>query len=125
MTDPTAEFFEELGRRGHEPRLEKVSGTVRVDLDQGKDSDHWLITINHGDVAVSRKNAKADSIFHTDKALFDRMATGQANAMAAILRGVAIAEGNPELLVLFQRLLPGPGNGRDRRNTVGAGRRQP
>jgi hypothetical protein len=36
MTDPTAEFFDELGRRGHEPLLEKATGTLRFDIADGK-----------------------------------------------------------------------------------------
>jgi hypothetical protein len=32
MTDSTAEFFQELGRRGYEPLLEKGTGTIRFDL---------------------------------------------------------------------------------------------
>ena len=32
MADATTEFFDELSERGHEPLLEKVTGTVRFDL---------------------------------------------------------------------------------------------
>jgi hypothetical protein len=36
------------------------------------------------------------------------MAAGKVNAFAAALRGAIAVEGDPRLLVLFQRLLPGP-----------------
>jgi hypothetical protein len=29
MADAATQFFKELGARGHEPRLEKVTGTLR------------------------------------------------------------------------------------------------
>ena len=36
MTDATTEFFDDLDARGHEPLLEKATGTVRIDLSSGK-----------------------------------------------------------------------------------------
>jgi putative sterol carrier protein len=108
MTDPTTEFFAELARRAHEPLLEKATGTIRFDLVQGKRKSHWLVALDKGDVTVSRRNTRADSTIRTDKALFDRLVTGHANAMAAVLRGTVTIEGDPELLIFFQRLFPGP-----------------
>jgi putative sterol carrier protein len=108
MIDPTAEFFQELGRRGHEPLLAKGTGTVRFDLADGTRTDRWFITLDRGAVSVSRKNVAADCVVRTDKALFGAMASGDVNPMAALLRGELTLEGDPELLVLFQRVLPGP-----------------
>jgi putative sterol carrier protein len=97
MTDATTEFFEQLEERGHEPVLEKSTGTVRFDIKDGK-----------GDVTVSRRNAAADCVVRADKALFDDMTTGRANPMAALLRGAVSAEGDVGLMASFQRLFPGP-----------------
>jgi putative sterol carrier protein len=108
MTDSTAVFFEELGRRGHEPLLEKARGTVRFELVDGKRTERWLLTLSGGDVSVSRKNVAADCIVRADRKLFDAMVTGEANAMSAYLRGELSLEGDPELLVLLQRVLGGP-----------------
>ena len=119
MTDSTAEFFQELGRRGHEPLLEKATGIVRFDLVDGRRTERWLVTLDRGDVSVSRKNAAADCIVRGDRSLFEAMATGEANAMAAYLRGELTLEGDPELLVLFQRVLPGPPKRRRRRPSAG------
>jgi hypothetical protein len=128
MNDPTAEFFHELRERRHEPLLGRVSGTIRFDLDHDGITDHWLVTVNKGDITVSESDADAsdvtaNALLRTNKTLFDRAVAGHANAMAAVLRGAATVEGDIELLVYVFRLLPGPRPIEDRRRTVGAGRR--
>jgi len=112
MTDATTEFFEDLDARGHEPLLEKATGTLRIDLSNGKRRVRWLVTVKKGDVTVSHANAKADCVVRVDQALFEQMITGKMNATAALLRGLVAVDGNAQLLVLFQRLFPGPANGR-------------
>jgi putative sterol carrier protein len=124
MADATADFFDELVRRGHEPMLEKVSATVRFDLADDGRTERWLVSVDKGDVAVSRRNAKADCVIRMDKALFQRLANGEVNAMAALLRGAIAVEGDPQLIVLFQRLLPSPPGSRDPRTSAGYARRQ-
>lgn len=122
MTAATAEFFDDLGRRGHEPLLESADGSLRFDLADGDEVEHWLVRIHKGDVSVSREKAGADCVVGADKALFDAVASGEANAMAAVLRGALRVDGEVELLVLIQRLLPGPpGSQRSRRPAPAAG----
>jgi putative sterol carrier protein len=108
MTDATTEFFHDLGSRGHETLLEKATGTVRFDLSNGRRTAHWLVTIKKGDVTVSQDSTQADCVFRADRGVFDGIVKGEVNAMAALLRGTMDVEGDPELLVLFQRLFPGP-----------------
>jgi putative sterol carrier protein len=114
MTDATTEFFEDLDARGHEPLLEKATGTLRIELSNGKTKARWFVTVKKGDVTVSHANAKADCVARMDQALFDQIVTGRENATAALLRGLVAVEGNSQLLVLFQRLFPGPPKGRKR-----------
>ena len=111
MADPTVAFFEELGRRGHEPLLQKTSGTVRVDVVDGRRTERWFVRLSNGDVAVSRRNETADCVLRGDRALFDDLVRGKANAVASMLRGALELEGDLELLVAFQRLFPGPRRG--------------
>jgi putative sterol carrier protein len=109
MTDATTEFFEALAARGHEPALAKATGTLRFDLrDGGARAERWLITISKGDVAVSHRNARADCVVRADRTVFDRIASGQTNALAAFLRGAMDVEGDRGLLLAFQRAFPGP-----------------
>jgi len=125
MADATAEFFDALVERGHEPLLEKATGTVRFDLRDGKKIDRWLVSIAKGDLAVSRRNVGADFVVSTDKAVFDDIASGKTNALAALLRGAISVEGDIRLMVLFQRLFPGPPRSRKRRVSATPARRKP
>jgi len=107
-SDATAEFFDELAGRGHEPLLRKAKGSARFDVVDGKRTERWLLTIDKGDVRVSRRNAAADCVVRADKAFFDRAVAGERNFLAAGLRGDVTVRGDPKLLVLLQRLFPRP-----------------
>jgi len=124
MSDPTAEFFEELRARVHEPRLRQVTGTFRFELSKGKAVDRWHVSVEKGDVTVSHKGGAADCIVRANRAVFDRLASGELNGVATVLRGELVAEGNWKLLVLFQRLFPGKAPSAAKRSRAGYSRRQ-
>jgi putative sterol carrier protein len=107
MTDLTAEFFDDLAQRGHEPLLGNASGTMRFDIADGKRTETWSVKIDKGDLSVSRSGGAADSTLAASKAVFDRLASGKASAVAEVLRGTLTIEGDWRLLVLFRRILPG------------------
>jgi putative sterol carrier protein len=104
----STEFFTALAERGHEPLLATMSGTVRFDLDDGGDVIHWYVTVDAGNVTVATQDEPADAVVSTDEAMFDAAVSGRSNAMAAVLRGDIDVVGNLGLLVVFQRLFPGP-----------------
>ena len=108
MADPTAEFFDGLSRREHEPLLGKLRATVRFDIVDGNRTDHWMLGLNDGDLDVSRSDGDADCVIQADKAAFDKVASGRTNAMAAYLRGALTLQGEPRLLVRLVRLFPDP-----------------
>jgi putative sterol carrier protein len=108
MTSASAAFFEDLRRTGHVPLLQRVKGTMRFDLDDDGGIEHWYVAVDKGDVKVSRKKTSADAVVNTDLKLLDDMVQGRVNATAAMLRGLVSVEGNLGLLMLFQRLFPGP-----------------
>jgi len=117
--DPSRSFFDDLAARGHEPLLQNASGTLRFDLVDGRRVEHWYVTTDKGDVTVSHEKAAADAALRIDRSLFDQIASGRMNAMAAALRGVLVPEGNLSLFMVFQRLFPGPPRSRARRRTDG------
>ena len=124
MTDATTEFFDKLARRRHEPLLKKVTGTMRFDLAQGAQTDHYFVAVKHGAVAVSDENVEADCVVRAERSLFDSIASGEENLMAAMLRGALTFQGNAHLLLAFQRLFPGPPGSRVPQGTTSSGRRQ-
>jgi SCP-2 sterol transfer family len=115
-SDSIAEFFAELGRRGHEPLLERARGSARFDVADGKRTERWLLTIDRGDLRVSRRNAAADCVVRVDRPSFERAVNGELNLMAAALRGAFEMGGDPRFLVLLQRLFPRPSRRRRRRS---------
>jgi alkyl sulfatase BDS1-like metallo-beta-lactamase superfamily hydrolase len=108
MADAVAGIFDSLAARGHDPRLGSVTATVRFDVVDGRRTQHWLLSVKNGDVQVSRKSSAADLVIRCERALAERLFTGKANAMSAVLRGELTVEGSADLLVLIQRLLPRP-----------------
>jgi putative sterol carrier protein len=108
MSDDVVAFFDELGRRGHEPLLAKVMGRVRFDLVDGGRTDRWLVAVDKGDITARREGGQADCAIRADRALFERLCRGEENAMAAVLRGALVCTGDVELLYAIQRIFPGP-----------------
>jgi len=122
--DATTAFFDALGSWGHEPSLEKINGTVRFDLVNGKKTERWLIAIRKGDVSVSHRNVAADSVIQVSRALFERMASGETSIFPALLRGEVVLQGDYRLLVVLRRLLRRRLAASKSRQTAGYARRQ-
>ena len=102
------EFFDSLPLRAREPLLAKVSGTLRFDaVDDGR-VEHWYVVLGDGQVSVSHKNARADAVIRLSRSLLRDIVTGRANAMAALLRGAIVAEGDPALMLRFERIFSTP-----------------
>lgn len=108
MSNPTADFFAALGRRGHERLLEEASGTIRFDLEHDHEVDHWLLVINRGDIRVSQDVSEADCAVRGARASFDRIVTGRSQIYAAWVRNELGVEGDRRLARLLQRVMPGP-----------------
>lgn len=118
--DVAHEFFASLQRGVDQPALRHLNGNIRFDLEGDKAVESWLVTMDDGHVAVSRRKAGADCIAAMDAGLFAELVHGEANAVAAFLRGDIEIEGQSALLLAFQRLFPGPPS--DRRVKGGADR---
>jgi putative sterol carrier protein len=122
MSDPTEEFFDSLGHRRLEPLLEEA-GTIRFDLADGQETEHWFLEISHGDMSVSRDARTADLVVRADRGFFNKIVTGEANMLAAWVRNQIIFEGSLRLSRSFELTLPGPPGAhhprRDRGNAAG------
>ncbi len=115
--DPTAAFFAELGSRSDEPLLRKATGATRFDIVDGRRVRRWVVAVDKGTISVGTKSNVATCVVRADKAVFDKIATGRLNAVAAVLRGDLAVEGDWRLLVRMQRLFPSPPRSRRKART--------
>ena len=99
-----SEFFDELGRRGHEPLLRRVTATIGFEVIDEAQTEHRLVVIDRGELRVPVDEAAPDATFRCSTAEFDDLVTGRTSPMASLLRGALTLDGDPELLVLAQRL---------------------
>ena len=120
MPDITAEFFNRIDKRGQVPFLRNITGTLRFDLVDDNHRVHpWYVAITKGNVEVSSNDTEADVVTRLHKTTFDGIASGQINAMAAVLRGLMMPSGNLGLLIAFSRFFPGPAASRAASATAG------
>lgn len=113
-TDHTARFFADLAGRRDEPLLRKASGSMRFDITSGKKTRRWLVTVDKGALEVLEGGADATCVIRADEAVFDKIASGRLNAVAAVLRGDVVVAGDWRMLVRLQRLFPSPPSRRRR-----------
>ena len=108
MSEASVQFFKDLGRRGHEPLLAKVSGRVRFEVvDDGV--GRWLVAIDSGDVAVAHKGRGRGVRDPWGQGAVRPDCRGEENGMAAVLRGALVCTGDIELLYAIQRIFPALG----------------
>lgn len=118
--EATGDFFAQLPERHNDPLIRHLSGSIRFDLGAPGATTHWYVELRRGHVDVSHKRGPADCVMATDVGLFDEIVSGRANALAAVLRGAATADGDLGLIMSFQRLFgartgePGPAGPRKR-----------
>ncbi|WP_213454122.1 SCP2 sterol-binding domain-containing protein [Rhizomonospora bruguierae] len=123
MTYPTERYLLELSRRGHDALLEKVRGTVRIDVAREGETDHWLLTVARGDLRVARDAGPADAVVSGRQTCWDGLVSGSARALDAWLRNELTVEGRFELLTVLDRLMPGYPGARHPRDVVREGGR--
>jgi predicted lipid carrier protein YhbT len=104
----TEAFLRDLNLLGFEPSLAKTRGSVRVTVADASQPRSWLVRVDRGRVSVSQDDAPAECAVRGTGTLLDAILGGETNPVAAYLRGELDVEGNLELVVLFQRLLPSP-----------------
>jgi putative sterol carrier protein len=90
------------------PGLRAASGTLAVELVNGRSRRRWLVDVRKGDVAVRRGSGEADCTLRAGEEAFGKIISGRSSPVTAALRGEVEIDGDPRLLVLFRRLLPGP-----------------
>ncbi len=118
LPSAAAAFFTALAAQGSQPLLHGESGTLRFDLSGGSKLERWYVTVTDGRIAVSHRGGHADIVLRMDEALFDEITRGTANMMASQLRGAIHVDGDLHLMMVFQRLFPGPPSSTGRRPPI-------
>ena len=111
MAVPTSTFFDELREQGRLPMLARASGTIGFEILENGDVQRWVVAIHGGNVQVSRQAAATDCVVRVEADLFDEIVSGRRSPVAAFLRGALALDGDPELLVLAQRLFASASDG--------------
>ncbi|MEV4467018.1 SCP2 sterol-binding domain-containing protein [Micromonospora echinofusca] len=104
----TEAFFEQLASTEFEPRLCRMSGSVRFDIRDGDRVRKWLLTVDQGRLRLSQDGAPADAVFTMSSEVADAMARGELNGLAAILRGEIMVDGDFGLALRMGLLFPAP-----------------
>ncbi|RLP91812.1 MULTISPECIES: SCP2 sterol-binding domain-containing protein [unclassified Micromonospora] len=125
MTEVTERFFASLPARAPEVLGGLADGTLQIELTTGDLTEHWLVRMRPGFVQVGRHRGPADAIWYSSAVLFDRLVTGEAQGVAAVLRNESTFSGNVVLFLAFRRFFPDPPGTRDPREVAReqAGRR--
>ncbi|MEV1154012.1 SCP2 sterol-binding domain-containing protein [Micromonospora chokoriensis] len=118
MTEAAERFFESLPARAPDVLGGLTDGTLQIDLGTDHQTDHWLVRMRPGSVQVSRERGPADAIWYSSAALFDRLISGEAQSVAAVLRNESTFSGNVVLFLAFRRFFPNPPGTRDPRETA-------
>ena len=124
MGTATSAFFADLASRGHDPVLGSIKGTIRVEVVDGRRTDRWHVSFDDGRITVTEDGGDAECVIRTTHAAFDEVVQGHTGALAATLRGALDVEGDPRLLVRFQRLFPAPTRMPSAAGARSAGRRR-
>jgi hypothetical protein len=106
MSDPIEDFFGGLAKRGYEPLLQHVIGSIRFDLENGDETDHWWVGMDRGKVTVLHEDRVAKSISRQERSTLVDAILGRRNPMTTFLRGDSGYSGEGEPLVIFARLFP-------------------
>ncbi|MET7819160.1 SCP2 sterol-binding domain-containing protein [Micromonospora zamorensis] len=125
MTEAAERFFESLPARAPDVLGGLADGTLQIDLGSDHRTEHWLVRMRPGSVQVSRERGPADAIWFSSAALFDRLITGEAQGVAAVLRNESTFSGNVVLFLAFRRFFPDPPGTRDPREVARRAARRP
>ena len=97
MTDATTEFFDELGAaRARAAAARRRRAPCASTSRDGRRTERWLVTIDKGDVTVSRtERARPTASSARTRRSSTASRAARSNAMAALLRGAIDARGRP------------------------------
>jgi putative sterol carrier protein len=97
-------LFQLLGKTEATSFVREIQGTLQFDLG---DAGHWQMKIDRGAVRVTEGTPeRPDCVLATDPEEFVRIARGDDNIIAAMLRGAIQLSGDLNVAMSFRRVLP-------------------
>ncbi|GIJ07512.1 SCP2 sterol-binding domain-containing protein [Micromonospora andamanensis] len=118
MTEATQQFFATLPARAPEVLRGPAMGTLRIDLTEGHRTEHWLVRMRPGVAEVGQGAEPGDATWYCSVDLFDRLATGRAQAIATTFRNESTFRGDVVLFLAFRRFFPSAPGTRDPREVA-------
>ncbi|MFE0590797.1 SCP2 sterol-binding domain-containing protein [Micromonospora echinospora] len=117
-TGPAAEYLAHRVSGRHTELPETTSGTVRLDVRENGQTDHWYLTVDRQTVRVTRSAEEADLVVWADREAFDQLVTGGSHIIAVLLRNDVTARGRLSLLMVLRQILPGDPDARHPRDVA-------
>lgn len=118
MGEATERFFASLPARAPDVIVGPIDGTLQINLTAEDRTEHWHLVLQERHVEVRRAQLPADAVWESSLELFDRLATGRAQALAAMLRNDTTLRGDLLLFLTFRAFFPTPPGTRDPRDVV-------
>ncbi|SCL20610.1 hypothetical protein GA0070616_2030 [Micromonospora nigra] len=118
MSEAIEQFFAELPARAPAVLRGTVCGTLQLNISDGERTDHWLVLLRPGHAEVTHGRGPADAIWYGSRSLFERLITGQAQGISAMLRSESNLIGEVLLYLAFRRFWPAPPGTRDPRDVA-------
>ena len=124
MAERVQDLLAAIAARSQErPLPAAINGLIRMDVEDAGRTEQLYLATHKGVASVVTEGGEPDCVLRADAATFVAVLSGEANMMAAVLRGALVAEGRVLLLVILQRLTPGEATPTDR-PAAGYARRQ-
>lgn len=83
----------------------RLRGTVRLDVRSERETTHWFVSLDKGKIQVSSTGAEPDATIIGDRALFDRLASGQDRFVPMMFRNALVVEGDLGIADQISRIL--------------------
>ncbi|TDB74850.1 SCP2 sterol-binding domain-containing protein [Micromonospora sp. KC723] len=115
MYEATEEFFAALPARAPSVLRGPVRGTLQIALTTDHHTDYWLLRLAPHQAVVTRGRGPADAVLSSSAEFFERLVTGRAQGISAVLRNEATFSGNVLLFLAFRRFFPARPGARDPR----------
>ncbi|GIH15635.1 hypothetical protein [Rugosimonospora africana] len=80
-------FFNELSQRGHDPLLDRLSTTGRVEICDGDHTRQWVVTVRDGCASLTADEPNIGWVLRAERTAFNQLVSGEVSALESLMRG--------------------------------------